>query len=166
MSDDIPFWERKKLDEMSREEWESLCDGCGQCCRLKLEEKSTGEVMTTDFACTLLDLDTCRCSDYAHRLERVPTCRRLEPESLSEVPWLPDTCAYVLLDRGEPLRSWHPLVSGDPQTVHEAGISVRGKVRSETEMEEMVEVLEDLYGVTFEDDDAPAPAKDAGERRA
>lgn len=139
---------------MTRDEWESLCDGCGHCCRVKLENSDTGEVVSTQFACTLLDVETCRCTDYPNRKVRVPGCLRLTPERIHQLSWLPDTCAYVKLSRGQDLDWWHPLVSGDPQTVHEAGISVRGKVRPEEEMEEMQEILADLYGVEWEDDPA------------
>lgn len=146
-----PFWLRKSLAEMSDEEWESLCDGCGQCCRVKLENADTAEVLTTQFSCTLLDIDTCRCTDYPNRKARVPGCLRLRPENVLDLPWLPDTCAYVKLARGEDLDWWHPLVSGSPETVHEAGASVRGKVRPEAEMEEMQQVIEDLYSIDFEE---------------
>ena len=123
-----PFWQVKRLDEMSREEWESLCDGCARCCLLKLEDDETGEIAYTRIACRLLDPGACRCTDYANRSRKVPDCIVLTPQSVeSTVHWLPDTCAYRLVWEGRDLAWWHPLVSGDPETVHQAGISVRGR---------------------------------------
>ena len=130
-SKEPPFWERKTLEQMSSEEWEKLCDGCGKCCLNKLEHETTGEILYTDVACRLLDLDTCRCTSYAERRRFVPDCRKLTPLNVRTIAWLPSTCAYRLLAEGESLRWWHPLVSGDPKTVEEAGISVRGRVVSE-----------------------------------
>ena len=148
---DRPFWRSKTLEEMSREEWESLCDGCGHCCRVKLEDADTGEIVTTHFACTLLDTHSCRCTDYANRKTRVPGCLRLAPEKIAELPWLPDSCAYLKLSRGEDLDWWHPLVSGDRESVHKAGISVRDRVRPESEMQEMQQTLAALFGAEWPD---------------
>lgn len=125
---DRPFWERKTLAQMTRTEWESLCDGCGQCCLHKLQDYDTGDYYVTDIACQLLDCHSCRCSDYADRFATVPDCVQLTPQKVHETDWLPETCAYRKLADGEPLDWWHPLVSGDPNTVHEAGISVQDKV--------------------------------------
>ena len=123
----LPFWRAKSLAEMSRQEWESLCDGCGKCCLIKLQDKDTEQVDYTDVTCHLLDTEACRCTDYAHRHARVPDCVRLSPERLGEiVTWMPSTCAYRLLAEGRALPDWHPLVSGDPDSVHRAGQSVRG----------------------------------------
>jgi len=125
---DAPFWRTKPLDAMTPAEWESLCDGCARCCLVKLEDEDTGMIYPTDVGCTLLDGETCRCRDYADRQERVPDCVRLTPQAVWDIPWLPPTCAYRLLAEGRDLAWWHPLVSGDPETVHRAGVSVKGRV--------------------------------------
>ena len=124
------FWEIKTLSEMTREEWESLCDGCGRCCLEKLQELSTGKTRYTSVACELLDIETCRCTAYEQRLEKMPDCLSMTPENIRMFRWLPRTCAYRLILEGKPLPEWHPLISGNPDSVHDAGISVRGKVVS------------------------------------
>ncbi len=126
-----PFWRRLTLDEMSSEQWESLCDGCARCCLNKLEDEDSGEIAWTSIACQLLDEDSCRCSDYENRSDHVPDCIRLTPKAVRELSWLPPTCAYRLIDEGRDLYWWHPLVSGDPETVELAGISVRGRTIGE-----------------------------------
>lgn len=131
MSSSEPFWKTKTLAEMSRSEWEQLCDGCGRCCLNKLEDEDTGEFLYTRAACKLLDLKTCRCSDYQNRASRVPDCVSLTPENVPTLGWLPATCAYRLLDEGKPLAWWHPLVSGRKETVAEAGINVTDHAYSE-----------------------------------
>ncbi len=127
----MPFWRRKTLDEMTRAEWESLCDGCARCCLHKLEDEDTGEIATTNVACRLLDLATCRCTRYAERKRLVPDCVVLDPENVYQLSWMPTTCAYRLLAEGKDLPWWHPLVSGDPETVRTAGIAVGGFAISE-----------------------------------
>jgi uncharacterized protein len=125
---EVPFWRRKSLKEMTNSEWESLCDGCGKCCLNKLEEEDTQRIFYTSVGCRLLDGESCRCRDYKHRLAKVDDCVRLTPQNLKRINWLPPSCAYVLLAEGKDLYWWHPLVSGDPETVHIAGVSVRGRV--------------------------------------
>ncbi|NJM31336.1 MAG: YcgN family cysteine cluster protein, partial [Rhizobiales bacterium] len=126
-----PYWKTKTLGEMTREEWESLCDGCGRCCLNKLEDDDTGRFHYTRAACKLLDLGTCRCSDYPNRAKRVSDCVTLTPGNVGSLGWLPKTCAYRLLDEGKNLAWWHPLISGDPETVKQAGISIVDEAYSE-----------------------------------
>ena len=126
-----PFWKTKTLAEMTETEWESLCDGCGKCCLIGLEDEDTGEIYLTDVACQLFDSGACRCSDYANRQKRVHDCVKLTPQNVPELGWLPKTCAYRLVAQGRDLFWWHPLVSGSPDTVHQANVSVRGKTRPE-----------------------------------
>jgi len=128
---DTAFWKTKTLSDMSKAEWESLCDGCGKCCLNKIEHDESGEIFHTDVVCRLLDMETCRCTSYEDRKRFVPECQKLTPLNLKKYSWLPSTCAYRLLAAGEDLPWWHPLVSGDKETVHEARISVRGRVVSE-----------------------------------
>ena len=131
------FWRTKSLDEMSRAEWESLCDGCGKCCLNKLENESSGEIEYTDVACRLLDTDLCQCVSYEDRKRFVPDCRILNPQVVRKLEWLPSTCAYRLIDEGKDLYWWHPLVSNDRETVHQASVSVRGRVISERETDDL-----------------------------
>ena len=133
------FWEAKSLAELSPEEWEALCDGCGKCCLYKLEDEDTGRVYYTDVACRFLDLGTCRCRDYAGR-RRVADCIVLTPRLAARLSWLPETCAYRRLARGRPLPPWHPLLTGEADSVRRAGHSACAFAVSETE----VETLEDL----------------------
>ena len=122
-----PFWKTKKLAEMDPAEWESLCDGCGRCCLNKLEEWDSGVILWTNIGCELLDCESCRCKDYENRAALVPDCIQLTPQAIGEIGWLPPTCAYRLVHEGRELYWWHPLVSGDGETVHQAGVSVRGR---------------------------------------
>lgn len=126
------FWE-KPLRELSRAEWEALCDGCGKCCLHKLEDEVSGEVHPTNIACRLLDRTSCRCSDYRDRRAYVPDCIRLTAQSVGKLPWLPSTCAYRLRAEGKPLPEWHYLISGDRETVHQVGMSARGWTVAEDE---------------------------------
>ncbi|MFL6797703.1 MAG: YcgN family cysteine cluster protein [Xanthobacteraceae bacterium] len=129
-----PFWRRKSLAQMTNSEWESLCDGCGRCCLVKLEDADdSAHTFFTDVGCRLLDGESCRCRDYAKRSAKVKDCVRLTPRNVERIVWLPPTCAYRLLADGHELYWWHPLVSGDPETVHQAGISVRGRVAASEE---------------------------------
>ena len=123
----VPFW-RKPLEALTRPEWESLCDGCGRCCLVKLEDEDTGDTYYTDVACQLLDAGTCRCGDYLNRQAKIPDCVKLTPSAVRNIDWLPPTCAYRLVKEGRDLPWWHPLVSGRIETVVEAGVSVRGKL--------------------------------------
>ncbi|MBN2752035.1 MAG: YcgN family cysteine cluster protein [Rhodospirillaceae bacterium] len=141
------FWETKTLTEMTRDEWESLCDGCGKCCLHKLQDEDSGELAFTNVACILLDLKTARCTDYARRRIRVPDCVRLTAAGAQTFSWLPRTCAYRLLAEGKTLPAWHHLVCGDPHAVHRAGVSVRGRCVREDQVidfEDYLVAWEDL----------------------
>lgn len=119
-----PFWETKTLDEMTQQEWESLCDGCGLCCLTKLQDDETEEIVYTRVVCPYSDLETGQCTDYANRSTNVPTCVQLTRERVAEFDWLPDTCAYRMIYRGQGLADWHPLVSGRSDSVAKAGIGL------------------------------------------
>lgn len=130
----MAFWEEKTLHEMTPEEWEALCDGCGRCCLLKLEDEDSGEIMTSDVHCRLLDAGTCKCIDYPNRKKKVSDCIKLTPENVTTIKWIPKTCAYRRLAEGKGLAWWHPLVSGDPETVVTVGVSVRGRTVNEEDV--------------------------------
>ena len=126
------FWETIPMSKMTSEEWEALCDGCGKCCLNKIEEEDSGDVYLTRVACRLLDDQSCQCSQYETRKSIVPECIMLTPTTLDKhMYWMPQTCAYRLLHKNLPLPEWHPLKTGDPQSVHKAGVSVQGMTVSE-----------------------------------
>ncbi len=131
------FWKTKTLNEMNQNEWESLCDGCGLCCLHKLQDVNTREVSYTGIACELLNCNSCRCSDYQNRFDKVDDCVQLSPDNLEQLDWLPETCAYRLIADGEKLYDWHHLISGSQESVHEAGISARSTdAKSEADIDD------------------------------
>ncbi len=139
---DRPFWEIKSLSEMSASEWESLCDGCGLCCLVRFEDEASGEVFPTSVHCQLFDNQLCRCTDYANRKATVPDCIKLSPGNIEALTWMPLSCAYRRLHEAKPLPGWHPLITGDPESVHRAGVSVRGKTISELSLKHPDDALE------------------------
>ena len=142
---ELPFWKRKTLAQMNQQEWESLCDSCGMCCVNKLEYEGTGELAQTDTSCKLLDPATARCKDYKNRKKIVPECIQLTPKVVAKMNWLPRTCAYRLVHTGQDLYWWHPLISGDPETVHQAGVSARGRVVSEELVDDLADRVVDWF---------------------
>lgn len=130
----MPFWEDKSLADMTAPEWEALCDGCGRCCLLKLEDEDSGEIFTSDVRCRLLDGDTCRCVDYPNRKAKVPDCIKLTLQNVTEIGWIPKSCAYRRLAEGRGLAWWHPLVCGDTETIVKVGISVSGRTLAESDV--------------------------------
>ena len=151
----LPFWKTKPLSAMTRAEGDSLGDGCGKCCLHKLEDVDTGTLYYTSVVCHLFDDRNCRCTRYQERSTLVPDCLVLTPDNLDRIDFLPDTCAYRLLNAGQDLPDWHPLVSGDRNTVHRAGISVRGKVISETYVhpDDLVNYIEDRHATDTRNSD-------------
>lgn len=131
-----PFWKEKTLEQMTTQEWESLCDGCALCCHIRLEDEDTGELVQTNISCKYLDLGTCKCTDYQNRSINVPDCIKVTAKNIPQLHWMPESCAYRLLSEGRELYDWHPLVSGDPESVHKAGISFLGEIVSEEDIEE------------------------------
>ncbi|HEY9235392.1 MULTISPECIES: YcgN family cysteine cluster protein [Phenylobacterium] len=129
-----PFWETKSLSQMTGPEWESLCDGCGLCCLIRFEDEDTGEIFPTRVHCRLFDSQTCGCTNYPERKRYVPDCIKLTPQNIRALRWMPLSCAYRRIHEGRGLADWHPLVSGDPESVHEAGVSIRGETFSEEEL--------------------------------
>ncbi len=132
----LKFWETKSLVEMTTEEWESLCDSCGKCCLIKLEDEDSGEIVFTSAVCDLIDLDSCRCTRYSERCTLVPECIDLKQHDFAEYNWLPTTCAYRLLTDGLPLPDWHPLISGNPDSVKDAGVSISSYAIKESQVED------------------------------
>jgi len=128
-----PFWENKSLSEMTNKEWESLCDGCGRCCLYKFQDEDSDEMFFTNIACKMFDAGICRCSSYEKRFESVPECADIRKFTKREYQWLPERCAYRLLFEGKKLKSWHPLISGDPESVHKAGVSMQNNIMNETD---------------------------------
>ncbi len=128
------FWDSKALEELSPEEWEALCDRCGRCCLLKLEDEDTGEVFLTRLVCSLLDQESCCCLGYSGRHKIMSDCVKIDPEKVRNLSWLPRSCSYRRIAEGRGLAWWHPLISGRSETVHEAGISVRGWVKCESKV--------------------------------
>jgi len=146
---DAPFWKTRSLEEMTPQEWESLCDGCGKCCLAKLEDEDSGDIYFTSVGCRLFDAGLCRCTDYDNRQARVADCIRLTPENVRTIAWLPGTCAYRLVAEGRDLPRWHHLVSGSRETIHRAGKSMQGRVTAlETDMAEP----EDYFDHLMEDE--------------
>jgi uncharacterized protein len=139
---DRPFWETKTLAQMTPAEWESLCDGCGLCCLVRFEDEDTGEITPTRVHCKLFDADACRCRDYEDRHRHVPDCIKLTPQNVDALGWMPRSCAYRRLNEGKPLPRWHPLITDDPQSVHRAGVSVRGQTISELALEHPDDALD------------------------
>ena len=129
-----PFWKTKTLEQMTPEEWESVCDGCAKCCLLKLEDEDSGDIAYTRLHCRLLDGETCRCTNYPERKKHIPDCVTLTPKTVSQIKWMPDTCAYKLLLSGQPLPSYHHLVCGDKNAIHQAGHSIRGRTVNEDQV--------------------------------
>jgi len=139
-----PFWKTKRLEEMSPQEWESLCDGCGLCCLVRFEDEDTGEIIPTRVSCRLFDDKLCRCSDYENRKKHVPDCIKLTPGNIEALEWMPKSCAYRRLHEGRGLATWHPLVSGDPESVHRAGVSIRGQTLNEAELDDPDDAIDHL----------------------
>jgi uncharacterized cysteine cluster protein YcgN (CxxCxxCC family) len=137
-----PFWRRKTLEQMNAREWESLCDGCGLCCLVRFEDEDGGEVVPTRVHCKLFDAEACTCTDYVNRKRHVPDCIKLTPGNIEALGWMPKSCAYRRLHEGRDLAAWHPLITGDPESVHRAGVSVRGQTVSEAVLEDPEDALD------------------------
>ena len=131
-----PFWRVKRMKDMNKREWESLCDNCGKCCCIRLEDEETGNIYITDVACKLFDAEACKCTSYASRSEKVPDCVTLTKDNIDKLHWMPKTCAYRLISEGKELPYYHHLVSGSSSTIHDDGMSVKNAVVSETDVSE------------------------------
>lgn len=131
------FWKRYPLEDLPHAEWEALCDGCGKCCLIKLEDEDSGDIHYTNIACRLLDDASCRCGNYALRQQLVKSCVIVRPDNLESIlDWMPKTCAYRIVANGQDLPDWHPLISGDPDSVRRAGVSMQGRTVGEYDVEE------------------------------
>ena len=139
---EMPFWQTKTLDQMTAAEWESLCDGCGLCCLIRFEDEETGEIIPTRVACKLLDQHLCQCKDYVNRKAHVPDCIKLTPWNIDALAWMPVSCAYRRLHEGRGLPDWHPLITGDPESVHKAGVSIRDQTVSEDSLADPEDALD------------------------
>lgn len=163
---DRPFWRHKSLEQMTVPEWESLCDGCGLCCLIRFEDEDTGEVIPTRVHCQLFDPAKCQCSDYANRRATVPDCIKLTPHNIEALQWMPRSCAYRRLYEGKDLPAWHPLVTGDMDSTHKAGISIKDQTLSERIFSEAEEALDfaawDLMGDKGDWPWDPAMTEDRG----
>ena len=137
-----PLWRRKTLEQITVAVWESLCDGCGLCCLVRFEDEETAEIIPTRVHCQLFDAGACACSDYANRKQHVPDCIKLTPHNIEALEWMPKSCAYRRIHEGRDLAGWHPLVSGDPESVHRAGVSVRGQTISESALADPEDALD------------------------
>jgi uncharacterized cysteine cluster protein YcgN (CxxCxxCC family) len=135
------FWKTKSLEEMTTKEWESICDGCAMCCLHRIEDEDTGKIYPTWVSCQYLNMSNCQCTRYQTRSDLVKTCVTLNPKITRKLYWMPVSCSYRLLAEGKDLPPWHPLVSGNSESVHESGVSVRNKTISETEID--MDFLED-----------------------
>ena len=156
-----PFWQTKSLHQMTPQEWESLCDGCGLCCLIRFEDEDSDEVIPTRVHCKLFDGETCACTDYANRKKYVPDCIKLTPGNIGALPWMPMSCAYRRLHEGKDLPAWHPLVTGDPESVHRSGVSVRGQTISETELTSPEDALDHVaFDLTEDRSDWPLDFED------
>ncbi|MEM9100903.1 MAG: YcgN family cysteine cluster protein [Pseudomonadota bacterium] len=141
----MSFWKKKSLEEMTSQEWEQLCDGCGKCCVNVLEDHETNELYQTNVSCFMLDTQTCHCKDYKNRKKFVPGCVKLTPKKVPEMDWLPDSCAYRRVWLGQDLPEWHHLVCNDKNRIHELGKSVQGRVISEHEIEDLEDYVIDWF---------------------
>jgi uncharacterized cysteine cluster protein YcgN (CxxCxxCC family) len=151
-----PFWETKSLAQMNVREWESLCDGCGLCCLVRFEDEETGEVIPTRVHCRLFDSAACSCSDYANRMQHVPECIKLTPHNIEDLEWMPPSCAYRRLHEGKPLPHWHPLITGDSESVFRAGVGIRGQTISEAEFADPEDALDHVaYDLLRDKSDDP-----------
>ncbi|MFT2111584.1 YcgN family cysteine cluster protein [Marinomonas sp. 2405UD68-3] len=131
-----PFWKTTKLEDMTSDEWESICDGCGKCCLQKIEDTDTQEIFFTRLSCAQLNIKTCQCSVYSTRQEVVPNCITLTPDSIDQFKWLPDSCSYRVLQSTGELPNWHPLIVGSQKEMVLQGLTVTKYAENETTVDE------------------------------